>query len=798
MIEEPKIREKRFVLEEQDELKSLWTSQAGQTLTLTYAYSQQAIKKVNYVETVQVAIETFNKLGFARLKYDPMDMGSVPDVCSLDLPYLKSKYKNQIIFKIGENITDIEGCGTRASLLYNKQDLNYFDDTENNQSDIKLQPFSSVICNVENNFFLNYGPGIILHEINHLLGVKHAHFAKDSDSILTVNIPQPDIEAIYWNDTLAWNEKLRELSKVINIYPYTPYQETIHYTPASLFSIQHYAFTELEPYLSVNKTRINQILTEFNVTAELRKDYFYLYEKYAGNPVLYTYQDLAALAQASYSIAPDSLAGLRFSLPSYYLVEGIYMPNSDQRKLIHLIQNLRQLEEFSYPILAQDKIRLTTYHYNNFSAPLYDSFKIVSLDQGLITCFLTESGNTSLSLTLDSDCNLKGESRESGVFPFKVTLTNNVTSIQREVILIVKQRVPAENRVLLGNPQANYLLAENATAIDLIAVCRAVALPRGRRLNCQWDELSDNMPIEGCSTVANRSDHYNFTVIFINRKARKTCHIQVLNFLNWTRQVEGLVLNKTNELLLEDAVVQASLRKQEYFTEMGSSQPIYDKAFFQPLLQCSHLLTIPLLQGFFEGIIDACRLGHAPKTLLKFIPRIILVALGYTNFLSGGLAALASILTDFMQENLKGFVSRKLENYINLLFFLVVTELEYAPSNLWQLSGSLEIFPESIALLNKLFVQMALAPAFKTAAYLTTQSVMKCLSTSAEEMDSSKQQTFSANADFFNALSVARSTVFSKKILRPFAFFSRPAVNNQASAVVEDIDAERSYIAKIA
>lgn len=387
MIEEQNIREKRFVLEEQEKLKSLWTSQAGQTLTLTYAYSQQAIKKVDYVERVQIAIETFNKLGFAYLKYEPMDMGTVPDVCSLDLPYLKSKYKNQIIFKIGENITDIEGCGTRASLLYNKQALNYFDDTENNQSDIKLQPFSSVMCNVENNFFLNYGPGIILHEINHLLGVKHAHFAKDSDSILSVNIPQPDIEAIYWNDTLAWNEKLRELSKVINIYPYTPYQETIHYTPASLFSIQHYAFTELEPYLSVNKTRINQILTEFNVTAELRKNYFYLYEKYAGNPVLYTYQDLAALALASYSIAPDSLAGLRFALPSYYLVEGIYMPNSDQQKLIHLIQNLRQLEEFSYPILAQDKISLTTYYYNNFSAPLYDSFKIVSLDHGLITCF---------------------------------------------------------------------------------------------------------------------------------------------------------------------------------------------------------------------------------------------------------------------------------------------------------------------------------------------------------------------------------------------------------------------------
>ena len=403
-----------------------------------------------------------------------------------------------------------------------------------------------------------------------------------------------------------------------------------------------------------------------------------------------------------------------------------------------------------------------------------------------------------MSLTIDSDCNLTGESRESGIFPFSVTLTNNVTSIQREVILIVKQKMPVENRVLLGNPEVNYLLAGNETVIDLIALCRAVALPRGRRLNCQLDALSNNMSLENCSMLANRSDHYNFTVIFTNHEAKKTCHIQVLNFLNWTRQVEGLVLNETNEFLLEDAVIQASLRKQEYFTELSNNQPIYDKAFIKPLQQCSALLTIALLQGFFEGLIDVCYRGHAHKTVLKFIPRLTLLVLGYTSFLSCGLATLTSLLIDFMRENLENFASEKFEKFIKLLFFIVVTELEYAPSNLWQLSGSLEIFPESIALLNKLFVQMALAPAFKTAAYLTTQGVMKCLSTSAEEMGTSKQQTFSANADFFNALSVARSTVFSKKILRPFALFSRPAANNQASEVVEEIDAERSYIAKIA
>lgn len=161
---------------------------------------------------------------------------------------------------------------------------------------------------------------------------------------------------------------------------------------------------------------------------------------------------------------------------------------------------------------------------------------------------------------------------------------------------------------------------------------------------------------------------------------------------------------------------------------------------------------------------------------------------------------LASILTDFMREKLANNISSKLKNCIQLLFFIVVTELEYAPSNLWQVSGQLEIFPESIALLNKLFVQMALAPAFKTVAYLLSQSLMKCLIevSPTEEPHTPTQQTCHP-ADFFKAIKVARNTVFSKKILRPFSFFSRSAANSQDLQLDDmDIAADGLFITKTA
>ncbi|WP_342219522.1 hypothetical protein [Rickettsiella endosymbiont of Miltochrista miniata] len=800
MIEEKKIREKRFVFERPiGGLRKLWFSQPGQRLTLTYAYSDTALQKPDYMDTIEIAVESFNQLGLANLRYAPKVMGTLPGNCPLDTLYLKEKYQNQIFFTRNSNESADEwGCGTRSSLLYSKTVKDFFGHPSST-ANLSLPPFSMITCTTENNYFLRYGTGVIAHEIYHLFGIKHAHFSADnSNHILNINIPAPDVDDIYYDDTIPWDERLEKLQKFINIYPFSDILLTTPYTLISPFSLQHYRVQDLAPYLSFNTTRMEEILDSYNASTSQKKDYFYLVDKYAGYPVVRTYQDVFGLAKAIYSIAPDSLTGLAFDFPSYYLMEGIYISSQDQLKLTQMIEYLRAQEAFVYPILAQEKMSLTSYLNNHFSIDLIEQFKVVSLSPKFISCHLLPY-DVSLSLILDRDCQLKGSSNATGIFSLEVMISNNITRLQRNVTLVVKEKMPVKNRVLLSNPGPQYLLFDNATSLDLIELCQAVAIPREKKLHCLLTETSTNTSLEHCHIeLDNRTEDYNISVIFTQTEARKTCHIQIFNRQNRTA-VNNVTAYAMPAIVVEDhPIAEALVNKQAPLGVSIADQPIMDKVFFQRLQHCSQLLTIPLLQGFFEGVIDACHIGHTRKTLLKFIPRATLLVLGYTSFLSCGMATLASLLTDFMRENSKDFVSSKLETCIKLLFFIVVTELEYAPSQLWKLSGQLEIFPETVSLLNKLFVQMALVPAFKTGAYLASQALMQCLMSSAEKRDTSEQQTLSPRSDFFSALSVARDTVFSRKILRPLTFFARPAANNQLSQIAEAYDVGRPLTAKTA
>lgn len=191
------------------------------------------------------------------------------------------------------------------------------------------------------------------------------------------------------------------------------------YTLISPFSIQHYHVQDLAPYLSFNTTRMEEILESYNCSTSQKNDYFYLLNNYAGYPVVRTYQDILALAKAVYYIAPDSLAGRTFDFQSYYLADGIYIPSDDLQKLTHLIEYLRAKEGFTFPVLAQNKLNLTIYIHSNFSTSLYDHFKIMSLNPGLITCHLSPSYNAALSLTLDTDCQLNGSSNARVIFLFR-------------------------------------------------------------------------------------------------------------------------------------------------------------------------------------------------------------------------------------------------------------------------------------------------------------------------------------------------------------------------------------------
>lgn len=94
MIKEKKIRAKRFVFERPIVgLRKLWSSRPGQRLTLTYDYSDTAMQKPDYIETIEIAVESFNQLGLANLRYAPKVMGTLPGNCPLDTLYLKEKYQ---------------------------------------------------------------------------------------------------------------------------------------------------------------------------------------------------------------------------------------------------------------------------------------------------------------------------------------------------------------------------------------------------------------------------------------------------------------------------------------------------------------------------------------------------------------------------------------------------------------------------------------------------------------------------------------------------------------------------------
>lgn len=114
-------------------------------------------------------------------------------------------------------------------------------------------------------------------------------------------------------------------------------------------------------------------------------------------------------------------------------------------------------------------------------------------------------------------------------------LVNNVTRLQRNVTLRVKEKIPVKNRVLLSNPQAQYLLFDNTTSINLIDLCQAVAVPRYKKLHCSLVKSSANMSLDNCRVeLNNRIENYNLSVIFTLAEANKTCQIHIFDGRNKT------------------------------------------------------------------------------------------------------------------------------------------------------------------------------------------------------------------------------------------------------------------------
>ncbi|MES2998483.1 MAG: hypothetical protein V4700_04090 [Pseudomonadota bacterium] len=651
-----------------------------------------------YSGIIEIAIENFNQLGLSRIVYKPLELISHNKNCSLDIEFLKRQYGNSIVFSY--SLSEVNTTGVCS---YQNKGFLYEFFLEDRESDIiELPPFSTITCNSEHPLFKQFGAGIILHEINHALGIKHAHMLEETNNILVTDISKPDLN----------NISKGEMSKVLSLYSYGSVFQTMEYTPASLFSIQHYPVKMLEPFRRLNETRITEILLEdYAFSEEMKETYFYLLKKYSGYPNLYTYQDLAALATAIYTIAPDSLSERVFELPNYYLISGIERLNRDEVQLAELLNSLKNAEGFHYSILSQENATLEITQSNYFVENIAEALKIVSLN-GPIYCAMKQN-ETELSVGSDirlrSDCLLIGKIAELESFQLNVSIFNQFITITRPIRLLVKENV--FTRFLFDIDRSNTSDSDY----------------RGDRLR-------------------------RFS----------------------------LTLNKTMQ------------------TDVSHSQSSMDSVSL--LRSLNYSLTLPLCQGFFEGIVDASTAHAYLKALLKLLPRVSLVYFASLNPVFFGLLSTISLVEGLIKACVKNRVNKSAEKCINIIAFLMITEMEYGFYHLWELSDKPELWPGVTERVNQLFLQHLFAPLIKSTAYLGaigmveryfsvsfSQEQDKKIVLPLEANSPSIQEIVERKPTFFTAFRVARNTVFSRSFLKTFSFFSRsiPHQENKQKAQQE-------------
>jgi hypothetical protein len=789
------IRNKRFVLDAQTELQSLWSAAQG-LLTLTYDYSPSVAADEIYKEFIEIAAENFNQLGLARLEYQPFTLGRHPKICPLDDAYLKLRYKNPIMFSHYEKKPkDMRVCSTKSyRSFYDARYYSVFIEGTPGDS-IKLPPFAEIKCDTEHKLFQRYGVGVLLHEINHLFGIKHAHMPEETNGILTVNVQKPALNDI----------KRGEIERLFNLFNYDDASiQVTNYTLTSIFSIQHYRINALNPYRSINETRIAELLDLYQMHREVKENYFYLLEHYAGYPILYTYQDIAALATAIYYIDPDTLFGKMFNFPHCYgychLVQGIYRSGADEIKLLRLIDALRLAERFHYPILALENITLNAQISDHFLVDLSKILKVVSLKSYITCSFQKESV---IPLTLRADCLLTGRLERVGNFQLVILLSDGFTFTTRTLQLAVEEKNKNQkHRLLLGQKETTHYVKTNDSYINLIDTCQVVALPMGQFVSCHFanDELANNLHLTDCWLQFRESRERNVTFIFSNGNVNKTCDIQFLlnhtfpEDINYTFDVSAAnTRNAGNTIYASDI---------EYKTIYKNGE--IDTAFLQKHtrirrdiqrqdswgVQCLYYLSIPFSQGILEGMVDASGLPPYFKASIKFLPRLVLCYVDYLNPIGLGLIFFSTVL----EGSIKSYFRTKHpvfgEQLCSILLFLGIAELELGFSNLWELIDR-PIFWSTLAdKLNQLFVQFLFAPVIKTVGY---GAGLNLSHHAAALLNEKKEQAAACSSNeslgyffekppipvrpaFLNSMSIAAQTVFSKKTLKLFSVFNKSLV----------------------
>ncbi len=161
---------------------------------------------------------------------------------------------------------------------------------EENDTQVRLAPFATIICNPYHSALQENGPGIIVHELMHLLDIGHPHVLNETNGILTA----------HWDKFPAggYSEYLNKVS----VHPF------LKYGLASPFSIMHYSASGLDPLKKFNETAIDKLLDDNQFSEVLKSDYKALFKSgIVGRAKLMTFQDLLSIVLRLKMIAPKSL-----------------------------------------------------------------------------------------------------------------------------------------------------------------------------------------------------------------------------------------------------------------------------------------------------------------------------------------------------------------------------------------------------------------------------------------------------------------------------------------------------------
>lgn len=750
-----KIRRKRFLFPKKRNLP-LFYSQPRKTLTLAYDYEDDIRNETEYLERIEVAIEQFNSLGLAYFVYRPQKETNVTVIqnCTVHEMALKEKLLNQIVFGKMEN-PEVKILGYGSIIDSISSYLTYLS-SFSNETVFSISNFGELGCNLAHPHYQELGIGALVHELGHTLGISDLfnYDPEQTQGIISYNLTQDALVDFYQAcidkgyDRTHFNCLKASLLYTVHQNA-DSYSYTIPFTPISMFSLYQYRSNTLEPFVIFNKTRIQEILTEYGFSETDQDTYFSLVNAYQGRNQLLTYQDLLALAYTVYDVAPDTLVKRRIYLPYSRFIEGMYRPPEQEQQLVKLIQTFVQVENFTYPILSQKTVTFSITSGTFWQEDLIDLLKLVSLNNSPLYCSL-ESPHSSFSrLDLNKNCLLSGMIDQVGTFHLNITVKDDCTHTKNilKIESLLGYNLPKyeiKYPIFIGKPVV--LLQANQTHIDnLVATCFAADYPHLYDLKCAVMTPHLQSYLKQCTlTLPEQEELTEIKIKIFNDWTHKFCTLKYPSF-------QEMTLNKTNLSLVEPLSGQRFKRSvaplSDRYLGVVSMMPAFDY-FLLYSKQFNYLFTLPLLQGVFEGMVDESRLSTAVRSILKLLPRLSLIGLSLWSDFQWPIFLFYTLFEVNFANFLDKKVSPKLKNFIVGLFFMLLTEFEYGCSNLWERAGNPRFWSGYSDQFNQLFIQALWVPLIKIMAYLTTIAVTescRCITDDITEASSEEEDRLENN-----------------------------------------------------